>query len=96
MKIFFKFNFNTSSIFDLFFIFYFYFYFFPFFLLNISIKKKLMDLGNKSRTVASTNMNDVSSRSHALFTIIFTQTTFDPETGRTTEKSSNLNCKVFH
>ena len=25
------------------------------------------------RTVASTNMNDVSSRSHAIFTILFTQ-----------------------
>ncbi|KAK4337314.1 hypothetical protein RND71_043600 [Anisodus tanguticus] len=34
---------------------------------------QLMDEGNKSRTVASTNMNEVSSRSHAVFTLIFTQ-----------------------
>ena len=29
--------------------------------------------GNKARTVASTNMNATSSRSHAVFSIIFTQ-----------------------
>lgn len=34
--------------------------------------------GEKLRTVASTLMNPVSSRSHAVFTITFTQTTFDP------------------
>lgn len=28
------------------------------------------------RTTASTNMNDVSSRSHAIFTILFTQACF--------------------
>ena len=33
----------------------------------------LMELGNKARTVASTNMNAESSRSHAVFTVIFTQ-----------------------
>ncbi|XP_015767511.1 PREDICTED: kinesin-like protein KIF16B [Acropora digitifera] len=32
--------------------------------------------GNTNRTVASTNMNDVSSRSHAIFTILFTQAKF--------------------
>lgn len=31
--------------------------------------------GNKARTVASTNMNNVSSRSHAVFSLIFTQRT---------------------
>ena len=31
------------------------------------------------RTVASTNMNDVSSRSHAIFTILFTQVSFSSE-----------------
>lgn len=35
--------------------------------------KELMDRGNSIRTTASTNMNDVSSRSHAIFTIVFTQ-----------------------
>ncbi|RLN20765.1 hypothetical protein BBJ28_00012719 [Nothophytophthora sp. Chile5] len=34
--------------------------------------------GEKLRTVASTLMNAVSSRSHAVFTITFTQTAFDP------------------
>ena len=33
----------------------------------------LMELGNKARTVASTNMNAESSRSHAVFTLIFSQ-----------------------
>ena len=30
-------------------------------------------LGSQARTVASTNMNAQSSRSHAVFTIVFTQ-----------------------
>jgi len=38
--------------------------------------ENLMDEGNTNRTVASTNMNDVSSRSHAIFTILFTQAKF--------------------
>ncbi|XP_070569442.1 kinesin-like protein KIF16B isoform X2 [Ptychodera flava] len=36
----------------------------------------LMDRGNIQRTTASTNMNDTSSRSHAIFTINFTQAKF--------------------
>lgn len=32
--------------------------------------------GNELRTTASTNMNDTSSRSHAIFTITFTQASF--------------------
>ncbi|TPX78323.1 hypothetical protein CcCBS67573_g00401 [Chytriomyces confervae] len=36
--------------------------------------EKLMELGNKARTVASTNMNETSSRSHAVFTVHLTQT----------------------
>lgn len=32
-----------------------------------------MEAGNINRTTASTDMNDVSSRSHAIFTINFTQ-----------------------
>ena len=35
--------------------------------------ESLMQRGNATRTTASTNMNDVSSRSHAIFTIVFTQ-----------------------
>ncbi len=34
---------------------------------------RLMDEGNKARTVAATNMNETSSRSHGVFTLIFTQ-----------------------
>lgn len=38
---------------------------------------RLMDEGNKCRTVASTNMNAESSRSHAVFTLQITQTVTD-------------------
>lgn len=38
------------------------------------------------RTVAATNMNETSSRSHAVFTIVFTQKKHDAETDLTTEK----------
>ncbi|XP_032850660.1 kinesin-like protein KIF16B isoform X4 [Tyto alba] len=38
-----------------------------------------MDAGNINRTTAATGMNDVSSRSHAIFTINFTQAKFDSE-----------------
>ncbi|XP_069117380.1 kinesin-like protein KIF16B isoform X2 [Argopecten irradians] len=38
--------------------------------------KALMDRGNSIRTTAATNMNDTSSRSHAIFTIVFTQAKF--------------------
>jgi kinesin family protein 13 len=40
----------------------------------------LMSEGNKSRTVAATNMNSESSRSHAVFTITLTCSQFDVET----------------
>jgi kinesin family protein 13 len=36
--------------------------------------------GNKSRTVAATNMNSESSRSHAVFNIVLTLAEFDEET----------------
>lgn len=41
----------------------------------------LMSEGNKSRTVAATNMNEESSRSHAVFSIIVTQTLYDLQSG---------------
>ncbi|KAF7209627.1 transcript variant X10 [Nothobranchius furzeri] len=50
----------------------------------------LMDAGNKARTVAATNMNETSSRSHAVFTIVFTQRKHDNETDLTTEKVSKI------
>uniref|UniRef100_A0A670J526 plus-end-directed kinesin ATPase n=1 Tax=Podarcis muralis TaxID=64176 RepID=A0A670J526_PODMU len=50
----------------------------------------LMDAGNKARTVAATNMNETSSRSHAVFTIVFTQKKHDLETDLSTEKVSKI------
>eukprot|EP00079_Xenopus_tropicalis_P027953 XP_012822409.1 PREDICTED: kinesin-like protein KIF1B isoform X6 [Xenopus tropicalis] len=50
----------------------------------------LMDAGNKARTVAATNMNETSSRSHAVFTIVFTQKRLDIGTNLSTEKVSKI------
>lgn len=50
----------------------------------------LMAEGNKSRTVAATNMNSESSRSHAVFTVVLTQTLTDNQTGVTGEKQSRM------
>ncbi|XP_052405281.1 kinesin-like protein KIF1A isoform X7 [Carassius gibelio] len=50
----------------------------------------LMDSGNKARTVAATNMNETSSRSHAVFNIIFTQKRHDGDTENTSEKVSKI------
>ncbi|XP_042183887.1 kinesin-like protein KIF1C [Oncorhynchus tshawytscha] len=50
----------------------------------------LMDCGNKARTVAATNMNETSSRSHAVFTIVFTQKRRDQLTSLDTEKVSKV------
>ncbi|KAL2090422.1 hypothetical protein ACEWY4_015110 [Coilia grayii] len=50
----------------------------------------LMDSGNKARTVAATNMNETSSRSHAVFNIILTQSRHDLETDNTSEKVSKI------
>ncbi|XP_031431411.1 kinesin-like protein KIF1A isoform X11 [Clupea harengus] len=50
----------------------------------------LMDSGNKARTVAATNMNETSSRSHAVFNIIFTQKRHDSESDNTSEKVSKI------
>lgn len=50
----------------------------------------IIDEGNKARTVAATNMNETSSRSHAVFTIFFTQQRHDEMTGLDTEKVSKI------
>ncbi|KAI9591855.1 hypothetical protein BDF19DRAFT_453694 [Syncephalis fuscata] len=50
----------------------------------------LMDEGNKTRTVAATNMNETSSRSHGVFTLIVTQKRHDKETNMETEKVSRI------
>lgn len=49
---------------------------------NIKIIKFISDC----RTVAATNMNETSSRSHAVFTIVFTQKRRDQMTSLDTEK----------
>ncbi|XP_075605850.1 kinesin-like protein KIF16B isoform X8 [Balearica regulorum gibbericeps] len=46
---------------------------------NYADVEELMEAGNINRTTAATGMNDVSSRSHAIFTINFTQAKFDSE-----------------
>ncbi|KAG6873983.1 hypothetical protein C0995_007939 [Termitomyces sp. Mi166 len=51
----------------------------------------LMDEGNKARTVAATNMNETSSRSHAVFTLLLTMKRHDVETNMDTEKVSRIN-----
>nr|XP_045360872.1 kinesin-like protein KIF13B [Camelus bactrianus] len=43
--------------------------------------ESLMSEGNKSRTVAATNMNEESSRSHAVFKITLTHTLYDVRSG---------------
>ena len=52
--------------------------------------ENLMDEGNKARTVAATNMNETSSRSHAVFTLTLTQKRHDVETNMDTEKVSRI------
>ncbi|EFP82773.2 uncharacterized protein PGTG_08969 [Puccinia graminis f. sp. tritici CRL 75-36-700-3] len=50
----------------------------------------LMDEGNKARTVAATNMNETSSRSHSVFTLLLTQRRKDATTGMEGEKVSRI------
>ncbi|XP_068070379.1 kinesin-like protein KIF13A isoform X4 [Danio rerio] len=52
--------------------------------------ESLMSEGNKSRTVAATNMNEESSRSHAVFSVILTQTLYDLQSGNSGEKVSKI------
>src|SRR3978361_1747613 len=49
-----------------------------------------MDEGNKARTVAATNMNETSSRSHAVFTLTLTQKRRDVETNMSMEKVAKI------
>lgn len=51
---------------------------------------RYMEMGDSSRTTASTKMNDTSSRSHAVFTIMLKQIHHDMETDETTERSSRI------
>ncbi|KAK4089841.1 hypothetical protein Purlil1_5944 [Purpureocillium lilacinum] len=52
--------------------------------------ENLMDEGNKARTVAATNMNETSSRSHAVFTLMLTQKKHDLETKMEMEKVAKI------
>ena len=56
---------------------------------NASIET-LMAEGNKSRTTAATAMNAESSRSHAVITLILTQSIYDPASKQTGEKASRI------
>ena len=54
----------------------------------------LMDEGNKARTVAATNMNETSSRSHAVFTLVVTQKKLDRASNLCAEKVSRIRCAM--
>lgn len=51
---------------------------------------RLMRQGDENRTVASTKMNDTSSRSHAVFTIMLKQIHADITTDETTERTARI------
>ncbi|KAK4512760.1 Telomerase reverse transcriptase [Mucor velutinosus] len=50
----------------------------------------LMSEGNKARTVAATNMNETSSRSHAVFTLFLTSNRFEQVANLNTEKAARI------
>jgi hypothetical protein len=51
---------------------------------------RCMRKGDASRTIASTKMNDTSSRSHAVFTIMLKQIHHDLSTDETTERTARI------
>lgn len=57
---------------------------------NISEIMRYMKMGDASRTTASTKMNDTSSRSHAVFTIMLKQIHHDMDTDETTERMARI------
>ena len=57
---------------------------------GISEVLRWMKLGDSSRTVASTKMNDTSSRSHAVFTLVLKQIEHDMDTDETTERLARI------
>ncbi|KAJ5653876.1 hypothetical protein N7490_000879 [Penicillium lividum] len=57
---------------------------------NYAELMKFMRKGDMSRTVASTKMNDTSSRSHAVFTITLKQIHHDLSTDETTERTARI------
>ncbi|KUJ22075.1 kinesin motor domain-containing protein [Mollisia scopiformis] len=57
---------------------------------NYSEIMKYMRIGDASRTTASTKMNDTSSRSHAVFTIMLKQIHHDMDTDESTERVARI------
>ncbi|KAF3928894.1 Kinesin-1 [Arthrobotrys entomopaga] len=57
---------------------------------NLQEVLKYMKQGDTSRSVASTKMNDVSSRSHAVFTLVLKQIYHDMERDETTERLARI------
>ncbi|KAF7957642.1 hypothetical protein EAE96_003216 [Botrytis aclada] len=57
---------------------------------NLSEIMRYMKMGDASRTTASTKMNDTSSRSHSVFTIMLKQIHHDMETDETTERTARI------
>ncbi|KNC49146.1 uncharacterized protein AMSG_11851 [Thecamonas trahens ATCC 50062] len=53
--------------------------------------EQLMELGNTMRTVAQTNMNAVSSRSHSVLTVLLTQTRINKESMTASDMTSKIN-----
>ena len=51
---------------------------------------KYMRMGDRNRTTASTKMNDTSSRSHSVFTIVLKQIHHDYHTDETTERMARI------
>ncbi|KAJ3277908.1 kinesin-like protein kif13a [Borealophlyctis nickersoniae] len=51
---------------------------------------RLMENGTATRTTAATDMNNTSSRSHAVFTIILSQSKFEPDLNLTNELVSKI------
>jgi kinesin family protein 1 len=49
-----------------------------------------MERGGMARTVGATNMNESSSRSHAIFTVTITTTAFDPATRSGMDKTARM------
>jgi kinesin family protein 13 len=47
--------------------------------------------GNDNRTVAATSANSESSRSHAIFTVVFTQTLIDKAVLNAMDRVSKIN-----
>lgn len=64
-------------------------------LTDLSVKNyaellRYMRIGDSNRTIASTKMNDTSSRSHAVFTIMLKQIHHDLSTDATTERLARI------